>query len=86
MYIWHLRPRKPLNPPFNEYDCAMGFVIVAPDEEKARLNAHNNGSVESGLNSCKPWLDHKLTTCLNIGKYTLPERRSRVIVRDFNAG
>jgi len=60
------------------YDCVNGFIIRAPSEESARLQASANARDEGPTT----WLMEGTSTC------TLITARgpTRVLLRDFHAG
>ena len=60
------------------HDMASGFVIRAGNPNAARLIACNNAGDEGG----NFWMDTKKSLCRMIRR----DGRSKLILRDFNAG
>ena len=88
MKLWLLRPVEylPDNPWKPRYDKAFGFVIRSNTEDEARYIANENGGDENGPVSFStyrtggnPWLDPKLSTCIEL----LPDGEPGLVIRDF---
>lgn len=83
MKIYELRPIGNLDPkddPWNPwYDKCFGFVIVANNEQEARLLAHKNACDEN-TNNKTPWLHKKYSTCIEVESIGLP----RVVIKDVD--
>jgi hypothetical protein len=78
MKLWLLRPIEELprgdNPWEPWYDKSFGFVVRAPDEQRARELAHSNARDENRgeflgkktADTDAPWLDGKYSTCTEL--------------------
>lgn len=90
MKLWILRPVNFSDPdadypePWRHgaWDCALGFVIRAKTEQKAREIAQSDTGAETYPNDTTPWLDSSLSTCEPLSTVG-PEEQ---IMRDYNAG
>lgn len=85
MKIWHL---VWLGSDYDgDYDCVLGFVIVAETEAIARQYAHDQAGDEGKYDADRerfdsPWLHASESSCIELK----PEGEARIIIRDFNAG
>jgi hypothetical protein len=80
MKLWMLRPVDEENGLW-WYDCAHGFVIAAPSEDRARVIAAENAGDEGDSKDGNPWMDPTITTCT-----LLVPGDEGVLMRDFHAG
>ena len=64
------------------YDEAAGFVVVAIDEESARVMIADKE--QYGDEGDGPWLDSRRSTALMLGR-SLPGDPPRIFLRDFRA-
>ena len=78
MKLWILRPIDDRARPWNPwYDKAFGHIVIAADEDEARLLA----SGSSGDEGRDAWLDSALTNCLEL----VPMNSAGVVMTDFHA-
>ena len=63
------------------YDAVFGFVVIAPDEAKARLICTSH----AGDEGADYWADPEYSGIECIGE-TLPECKAGLVLRDYNAG
>jgi hypothetical protein len=93
-YIWLLHPinRYAANNPWEPwYDCVFAQVVVAPNEQLARIAAEEEGGKEQDNNDNNPvWTDKSLVDCQLVGcairdgedSNTTPSHPVRVLVVD----
>lgn len=71
-------PRDKSNPWRASYDCTLGVIVEAENEESARILAAD----VSGDEGSGSWLNPALSTCEELA----PDGTPGVIMRDFHAG
>ena len=79
MKLWLLLPLNQDKEPFSGYDVALGFVVCAKSEKKARDLAQKHGGDER---RASPWRDSRLVSCVEL----TPEGPEGIVLRDFRAG
>jgi hypothetical protein len=80
--LWLLRPIDEVSGPWKPwYDKAFGFVIRAETEMTARERTIGMTGDEARQHKSNPWLDPKLTSCIELST----DGACEVIIRDFQA-